>query len=354
MTFRATLCPPRITPCIYRARTSRAGVLRGADRSGHDDLGAAPAGRARRLMRGPMPLGRVWQSLCSRWPPVWWRFFRRRPSAVVITDGRSRARTAARPVTCIYYAAAAGRGSDARPEGGVPAVPPAAGNNNPRHEPAAAVDAPYRRLRGCLEHSSSTHSGSPAFRWRGAPRGAPSRAQADRLASSQRQLCRSPVAAPWAWLGTIGDLVPTWAALSAEVGIDRTRSIVAWAARKTGRAASGRDPEREPVGMTLAGPLHPSNSAETRDGPILALRSPSPGLPAPRPMGGFLPLLTCLMRQCGTSIPDCSRFPVGVQRHADPRHTAGAGPCPEPRPPSSGDGTCSPPEIAGPCRGAPA
>ena len=93
----------------------------------------------------------------------------------------------------------------------------------------------------------------------------------------------------------------------AKVGIDRDALIVAWAARKTGRALRWTETRSENlVGMTQGrAQLHHIKIGGNRDGQILAYRidviQDSGAYPR---MGGFLPRLTCLMAPGVYDIPE--------------------------------------------------
>ncbi len=88
----------------------------------------------------------------------------------------------------------------------------------------------------------------------------------------------------------------------AKVGIDRDGIVVAWAARKTGRALRWVETRSENlVGMTQGrAQLHHIKIGGTRDGKILAYRiDVIQDSGAYGRMGKFLPGLTCLMAPGG-------------------------------------------------------
>ena len=110
----------------------------------------------------------------------------------------------------------------------------------------------------------------------------------------------------------------------AKVGIDRDALIVAWAARKTGRALRWTETRSENlVGMTQGrAQLQHVKIGGNRDGHILAYRIDVIQDTGAYPrMGGFLPFLTCLMAPGVYDIPEVQTgFRVGGhQRHADQR-----------------------------------
>src|SRR2546429_87353 len=93
----------------------------------------------------------------------------------------------------------------------------------------------------------------------------------------------------------------------AKVGIDRDAIIVAWAARKTGPALRWTETRSENlVGMTQGrAQLHHVKIGGSRDGQILAYRLDIiQDTGAYGRMGGFLPMLTCLMAPGVYDIPD--------------------------------------------------
>ena len=93
----------------------------------------------------------------------------------------------------------------------------------------------------------------------------------------------------------------------AKVGIDRDAIIVAWAARKTGRALRWVETRSENmVGMTQGrAQLHHIKIGGNRDGKILAYRiDVIQDSGAYSRMGGFLPMLTCLMAPGVYDIPE--------------------------------------------------
>jgi carbon-monoxide dehydrogenase large subunit len=93
----------------------------------------------------------------------------------------------------------------------------------------------------------------------------------------------------------------------AKVGIDRDAIIVAWAARKTGRALRWAETRSENlVGMTQGrAQLHHIKIGGTHDGKILAYRiDVIQDSGAYGRMGKFLPGLTCLMAQGVYDIPE--------------------------------------------------
>jgi len=255
---------------------------------------------------GPMPLGGVWSEPLLAVDTV--RFVGE-PVAVVITDGRYQGEDAADLVSVDYEPLSAVVGIEAALTG-ESLLFPAAGNNIPVTNPLAADDTPFDACEVVVDHdivnqrlacmpmegraTAATFSGGKLTVWH---------------SSQNAQLCRLILCGA---LGMAPDqirvIVPdVGGGFGAKVGIDRDAIIVAWAARKTGRALRWAETRSENlVGMTQGrAQLHHVKVGGNRDGRIMAYRTDViQDSGAYGRMGGFLPMLTCLMAPGVYDIPD--------------------------------------------------
>jgi carbon-monoxide dehydrogenase large subunit len=254
----------------------------------------------------PMPLGGPWSEPLLAVDTV--RFVGE-PVAVVITDGRYQGEDAADLVVVDYDPLPAVVG----PEAALTSESllfPAAGSNIPLTKPASADDAPFDACEVVVEQAivnqrlacmpmegratAATFENGKLTVWH---------------SSQNAQLCRLILCGA---LGMAPDqirvIVPdVGGGFGAKVGIDRDGLIVAWAARKTGRALRWNETRSENlVGMTQGrAQLHHIKIGGNRDGKILAYRiDVIQDSGAYSRMGGFLPMLTCLMAPGVYDIPE--------------------------------------------------
>src|SRR6185437_6137330 len=235
----------------------------------------------------PMPLGGPWAEPLLAVDTV--RFVGE-PVAVVITDGRYQGEDAADLVSVDYEPLPAVVGIEAALTG-ESLLFPAAGNNIPVTNPLAADDTPFDACEVVVDHdivnqrlacmpmegraTAATFSGGKLTVWH---------------SSQNAQLCRLILCGA---LGMAPDqirvIVPdVGGGFGAKVGIDRDAIIVAWAARKTGRALRWAE-----------------TRSDNLDGRIMAYRTDViQDSGAYGRMGGFLPMLTCLMAPGVYDIPD--------------------------------------------------
>ncbi len=254
----------------------------------------------------PMPLGGVWSEPLLAVDTV--RFVGE-PVAVVITDGRYQGEDAADLVSVDYdpLPAVIGPEASVRDE---TLLFPAAGTNIPRARPVPTDDAPFGGCEVVVEHdivnqrvacmpmegraTAATFENGKLTVWH---------------SSQNAQLCRMILCGA---LGMAPEqirvVVPdVGGGFGAKVGIDRDALIVAWAARKTGRALRWTETRSENlVGMTQGrAQLHHIKIGGNRDGKILAYRiDVIQDSGAYARMGGFLPMLTCLMAPGVYDIPE--------------------------------------------------
>jgi aerobic carbon-monoxide dehydrogenase large subunit len=254
---------------------------------------------------GPAPLGGPWSEPLLAADTV--RFVGE-PVAVVITDGRYQGEDAADLVTVDYDPLPAVVG----PEAALTSESllfPAAGSNIPLTSPVSADDAPFDACEVVVEQAivnqrlacmplegratAATFENGKLTVWH---------------SSQNAQLCRLILCGA---LGMAPDqirvIVPdVGGGFGAKVGIDRDGLVVAWAARKTGRALRWNETRSENlVGMTQGrAQLHHIKIGGNRDGKILAYRiDVIQDSGAYSRMGGFLPMLTCLMAPGVYDIP---------------------------------------------------
>ena len=275
-----------------------------------------------------MPLGGPWSEPLLAVDTV--RFVGE-PVAVVITDGRYQGEDAANLVSVDYdpLPAVVGPAAAVKDES---LLFPAAGSNVAVTNPVSTDDTPFDACEVVVEQdivnqrlacmpmegraTAATFENGKLTVWH---------------SSQNAQLCRLILCGA---LGMAPDqirvVVPdVGGGFGAKVGIDRDALIVAWAARKTGRALRWTETRSENlVGMTQGrAQLHHIKIGGNRDGRILAYRLDIIQDTGAYPRtGGFLPGLTCLMAPGVYDIPEVQAgFRVAVT-NATPIHAyRGAG-----------------------------
>jgi carbon-monoxide dehydrogenase large subunit len=277
---------------------------------------------------GPMPLGGVWGEPLLAVDTV--RFVGE-PVAVVITDGRYAGEDAADLVSVDYDPLPAVVGPAAALTDEVLLFPDAGTNVAITHE-APADDAPFGACEVVVEAdivnqrvaclpmegraTAATFENGKLTVWH---------------SSQNAQLCRLILAGG---LGMAPDqirvVVPdVGGGFGAKVGIDRDAIVVAWAARKLGRALRWTETRSENlVGMTQGrAQLQHVKIGGNRDGRILAYRIDITQDTGAYPrVGGFLPGLTCLMAPGVYDIPDVQAGFRVVVTNSTPIHAyRGAG-----------------------------
>ena len=253
-----------------------------------------------------MPLGGPWSEPLLATDTV--RFVGE-PVAVVITDGRYQGEDAADLVSVDYETLPAVVGPAAALVG-ESLLFPAAGTNIPFANPVSDDNAPFDVCDVVVEQDIVNQRVACLPMEGRATAAAFSRGKLTVWHSSQNaQLCRLILCGA---LGMSPDqirvIVPdVGGGFGAKVGIDRDAIIVAWAARKTGRALRWAETRSENlVGMTQGrAQLHHIKIGGTHDGKILAYRiDVIQDSGAYGRMGKFLPGLTCLMAQGVYDIPE--------------------------------------------------
>jgi carbon-monoxide dehydrogenase large subunit len=278
---------------------------------------------------GPMPMGGPWQEPLLAFEVV--RFVGE-PVAIVITDGRYQGEDAADLVSVDYepLPAVVGPLAAVRDES---LLFPAAGSNVALDQNRDAFDdAPFEACEVVVEQDIVNQ--------RVACMPLESRATAATFengkltvwhSSQNAQLCRLILCGA---LGMSPDqirvVVPdVGGGFGAKVGIDRDAIIVAWAARKTGRALRWAETRSENlVGMTQGRAQHHHiKIGGNRDGKILAYRLDIIQDTGAYPRAaGFLPGLTCLMAPGVYDIPTVQAGFRLVVTNATPVHAyRGAG-----------------------------
>jgi carbon-monoxide dehydrogenase large subunit len=255
---------------------------------------------------GPMPLGGPWAEPLLAVDTV--RFVGE-PVAVVITDGRYQGEDAADLVSVDYDPLPAVVGPAAAVTGET-LLFPAAGTNVPVANPVSADDTPFEACEVVVEQDIVNQRVACMPMEGRATAAVFDHGKLTVWHSSQNaQLCRLILCGV---LGMSPDqirvIVPdVGGGFGAKVGIDRDAIIVAWAARKTGRALRWAETRSENlVGMTQGrAQLHHIKIGGNRDGKILAYRlDVIQDSGAYGRMGGFLPGLTCLMAPGVYDIPE--------------------------------------------------
>jgi carbon-monoxide dehydrogenase large subunit len=332
LTFvRSPIAHARITGIDTSAATSEPGVVAVLTVRDMDDLAPPPpddgsGGGGNEA--APLPLGGPWAEPLLAVDTV--RFVGE-PVAVVITDGRYQGEDAADLVTVDYepLPAVVGPAAATRDES---LLFPAAGSNVAVTKAVPADDAPFDACEVVVEQdivnqrlaclpmearaTAATLEGGKLTVWH---------------SSQNAQLCRMILCGV---LGMAPEqirvVVPdVGGGFGAKVGIDRDALIVAWAARKTGRALRWTETRSENmVGMTQGrAQLHHVKIGGNRDGKILAYRIDIIQDTGAYPRtGGFLPFLTCLMSSGVYDIPEIQAGYRVVVTNATPIHAyRGAG-----------------------------
>src|ERR1700722_13837912 len=307
LTFvRSPVAPARITGIDTSEALSEPGVIAVLTVQDMDDLAPPPPDSGEEPSEAPAPIGGVWSEPLLAVDTV--RYVGE-PVAVVITDGRYQGEDAADLVSVDYdqLPAVVGPAAAVADE---TLLFPAAGTNVMGTRPVPTDDAPFEACEVVVEQDIVNQ--------RVACLPMEGRATAASFAngkltvwhsSQNAQLCRFIVA------GVLGMdpaqirvVVPdVGGGFGAKVGIDRDAIIVAWAARKTGRALRWAETRSENlVGMTQGrAQLHHIKIGGTHDGKILAYRiDVIQDSGAYGRMGKFLPGLTCLMAQGVYDIPE--------------------------------------------------
>ena len=331
LTFvRSPLAHARITGIDTCAASQEPGVIAVLTVRDMDDLAPPPPddGEGGGDEGGPMPLGGPWSEPLLAVDTV--RFVGE-PVAVVITDGRYQGEDAADLVSVDYepLPAVVGPAAAVKDES---LLFPAAGSNVAVTNPVSTDDAPFDACEVVVEQDI-VNQRVACLPMEG--RATAATFQDGKLtvwhSSQNAQLCRLILCGA---LGMTPDqirvVVPdVGGGFGAKVGIDRDALIVAWAARKTGRALRWTETRSENlVGMTQGrAQLQHVKIGGNRDGKILAYRIDIIQDTGAYPRtGGFLPGLTCLMAQGVYDIPEVQAgFRVAVT-NATPIHAyRGAG-----------------------------
>jgi carbon-monoxide dehydrogenase large subunit len=304
---RSPVAHARITGIDASAAVSEPGVVAVLTVQDMTDLAPPPPDSGEPVGgEGPAPLGGPWSEPLLAVDTV--RFVGE-PVAVVITDGHYQGEDAADLVMVDYDPLPAVVG----PEAALTSESllfPAAGSNIPLTNPVSTDDAPFDACEVVVEQAvvnqrlacmpmegratAATFENGKLTVWH---------------SSQNAQLCRLILCGV---LGMSPDqirvIVPdVGGGFGAKVGIDRDGLIVAWAARKTGRALRWNETRSENlVGMTQGrAQLHHIKIGGNRDGKILAYRiDVIQDSGAYSRMGGFLPMLTCLMAPGVYDIPE--------------------------------------------------
>src|SRR6266568_2894296 len=316
---RSPVAHARITGIDTSAAASEPGVIAVLTVRDMDDLAPPPpddgtgggGGEG-----GPLPLGGPWSEPLLAVEVV--RFVGE-PVAVVITDGRYQGEDAADLVSVDYEPLPA-------------VVGPAAGSNVAVTNPVSTDDAPFDACDVVVEQDI-VNQRVACLPMEG--RATAAIFEDGRLtvwhSSQNAQLCRLILCGA---LGMAPEqirvVVPdVGGGFGAKVGIDRDALIVAWAARKTGRALRWTETRSENlVGMTQGrAQLHHVKIGGNRDGQILAYRIDIIQDTGAYPRtGGFLPFLTCLMSSGVYDLPDVQAGFRVVVTNATPIHAyRGAG-----------------------------
>jgi carbon-monoxide dehydrogenase large subunit len=303
---RSPVAHGRITGIDVTEASQEPGVIAVLTARDMDDLAPPPSASGDGVSEGPMPLGGPWSEPLLATGTV--RFVGE-PVAVVITDDRYQGEDAADLVGVDYEPLPAVVGPAAALVG-ESLLFPAAGTNIPFANPVSDDDAPFEVCDVVVEQDIVNQRVACMPMEGRATAAAFARGKLTVWHSSQNaQLCRLILC------GTLGMspdqirvIVPdVGGGFGAKVGIDRDAIIVAWAARKTGRALRWAETRSENlVGMTQGrAQLHHIKIGGTHDGKILAYRiDVIQDSGAYGRMGKFLPGLTCLMAQGVYDIPE--------------------------------------------------
>ena len=307
LTFvRSPFAHARITGIDASEALGEPGVLAVLTFRDMDDLGPPPPAAGEGSEAAPMPMGGVWAEPLLAVDTV--RFVGE-PVAVVITDGRYQGEDAADLVSVDYdpLPAVVGLGTALV---GDTLLFPAAGTNVAITKPVPTDDTPFDACEVIVERdlvnqrvacvpmegraTAAVYSGGKLTVW---------------CSSQNAQISRFILAGA---LGMAPDqirvVVPdVGGGFGAKVGLDRDAIVVAWAARKTGRALSWTETRSENlVGMTQGrAQLQHIKIGGNRDGRILAYRLEAiQDTGAYARMSGFLPFMTFLMAPGVYDIPE--------------------------------------------------
>ena len=307
LTFvRSPVAHARITGIDASEALSEPGVIAVLTVRDMDDLAPPPPDSGEGPSEAPAPIGGVWSEPLLAVNTV--RYVGE-PVAVVITDSRYQGEDAANLVSVDYdpLPAVVGPAAAVADE---TLLFPAAGTNIMATHPVPTDDAPFEACEVVVEQD--------IINQRVACLPMEGRATAASFAdgkltvwhsSQNAQLCRFIVA------GVLGMdpaqirvIVPdVGGGFGAKVGIDRDAIVVAWAARKTGRALRWAETRSENlVGMTQGrAQLQHAKIGGNRDGRILAYRiDVIQDAGAYGRIGLLLPSLTCLMAPGVYDIPE--------------------------------------------------
>jgi carbon-monoxide dehydrogenase large subunit len=307
LTFvRSPFAHARITGIDASEALSEPGVIAVLTVRDMDDLGPPPPPAAEGSEAAPMPLGGHWAEPLLAVDTV--RFVGE-PVAVVITDGRYQGEDAADLVSVDYDPLPAVVGLEAALTGDT-LLFPAAGTNVAITQPVPADDTPFEACEVVVERDIVNQRVACVSMEGRAAAAVYSDGKLTVWPSSQNaQISRFILAGA---LGMAPDqirvVVPdVGGGFGAKVGIDRDVIIVAWAARKTGRAVRWTETRSENlVGMTQGrAQLQHVKIGGNRDGRILAYRlEVIQDSGAYARMSGFLPFMTFLMAPGVYDIPD--------------------------------------------------
>jgi aerobic carbon-monoxide dehydrogenase large subunit len=307
LTFvRSPLAHARITGIDASEALAEPGVVAVLTVRDMDDLGPPPPAGGEGSEAAPMPLGGPWAEPLLAVDTV--RFVGE-PVAVVITDGRYQGEDAADLVSVDYDPLPAVIGLETALTGDT-LLFPAAGTNVAITQPVPTDDGPFGACEVIVERdivnqrvacvpmegraAAAAYSDGKLTVWPSSQN-----AQLSRLI-----LCGALGMAP----DQIRVVVPdVGGGFGAKVGLDRDAIVVAWAARKTGRALRWTESRSENlVGMTQGrAQLQHVKIGGNRDGRILAYRLEAvQDTGAYARMSGFLPFMTFLMAPGVYDIPD--------------------------------------------------
>ncbi len=303
---RSPVAHARITGIDSTQAGQQPGVIAVLTAADMADLAPPPPASGDGVSEGPMPLGGPWSEPLLASDTV--RFVGE-PVAVVITDDGYQGEDAADLVSVDYEVLPAVVGPAAA-LAGESLLFPAAGDNIPFTSPVPADDAPFDACEVVVE-AEIVNQRVACLPMEGRATAAVfDHGKLTVWHSSQNaQLCRLILCGA---LGMDPDqvrvIVPdVGGGFGAKVGIDRDGIVVAWAARKTGRALRWTETRSENlVGMTQGrGQLHRIKIGGNRDGKIAAYRiDVIQDSGAYGRMGKFLPGLTCLMAPGVYDIPE--------------------------------------------------
>jgi aerobic carbon-monoxide dehydrogenase large subunit len=328
LTFvRSPVAHARITGIDTSAAKAEPGVIAVLTASDMDDIPAPPA-EGGEAQEAPVPVGGVWQEPLLAIDTV--RFVGE-AVAVVVTDSNYQGEDAADLVSVDYEPLPPVVGPLAAVED-ESLLFPAAGTNIVARRELNRDDAPFEACDVVVEQdivnqrvaclplesraTAASYTNEKLTVWH---------------SSQNAQICR------WILAGVL-DMDPAQirvvvpdvgGGFGAKVGIDRDALVVAWAARKTGRAVRWAETRSENlVGMTQGRAQHHRiKIGGNRDGKILAYRIDIiQDTGAYARAGGFLPSLTCLMAPGVYDIPEVQAGYRVAVTNATPVHAyRGAG-----------------------------